>query len=284
MFYRTTKEFTDSEVILQQLITILTREASHSNLQVLKESLGCIEEFLNFSNRFSLNINNLLDQMKDLLKVIFKLIKHSNHGIIETSTLLLKVWFEIDLDIDKNLSILQLSHGSIFFQMITSIFHEIFFKVIGDLQLKWFNELIFMTGQRWCYFFVKNISTNIFNNLIREEIIHHIQDGLPILLCHRDEKIREASCTLFGNLLALDILWSKLNSSPSLSISELISFLSVEIVTDISLINHLSTSCTIQTFLNKITTELYWQKIIGKVFIAINVYFHRLKTFFDSIC
>lgn len=224
---------------------------------------------------------NNSDQTKNLFKNLFKLIRHSNHGIVDSTISLLKIWFEID--INDNPTILKLSHGSLFFQIVTSIFSELFYRVVGDSQLKWFNELLLMIGQRWCNYFLKNIYNDIYNDIIRDEIINHIQEGLPILLCHKDEKIREVSSNLLGNLIAIDILWCKLFTSPILTSSELIIFFSNENLTDITSINHLLSS-NIKLFLNKITTELYWQKIIGKVFLAINVYFHRLKLIFDSIC
>lgn len=285
LIFRTTQECTELEETFQLLVNILIKEVSQHNLQVLKESLSCLEEFFLFLRRSSLlHIMNPSNQIKDLFKNIFKLIRHANRGIIDASISLLKVWFENDMN--ETCTILKLSHGSIFFYMITtSMFNEIYQKVVGDSQLRWFNDLLFMVAQRWCQFYNMNkISNDIFNETIRNEIISSIYNSLPVLLCHKDEKIREASFNILGNLLALDIFWSQLSSQPSSTISPTLTslnFFSLEITSDISLIENLLSSPS-KSFLTTISNEVYWQRNIGKIPLIMNVFICCLKTFIES--
>lgn len=195
--------------------TAVAKELSQHNLQVLKEALVCVDDFVGSWSLHPLWKDTLLSstapEFTSLLFSILQLLRHSNRGVTSSAREILKKWFLLDAN-DSPESIRR-NNGSFFFRLICTNFQEALkFKPNSlDALLLWLaDDLLTFIARRWALLFLTGGFLAAFDCDIRDESLSYLLQTLAPLFSHRDEKTREAALTAMSHLFALDNLWFQL--------------------------------------------------------------------------
>lgn len=280
-FFRRNTSVSDLQLIdgrFYSLMTVLTKELSQSNLQVLKEALSCVDDFMNCWRNYTpwgehIRTPHLTPSELTLLLVsLIQLLRHSNRAIITSSMELLRKWFEMDASDSPDK--LKLTHGARFLVLVSLHFQEaVKAKPTGiDLLLHWFVEILTLTGQRWCQFRTTSALLFILESSERqEELISRFIQMLSPLLRHKDEKTRDASLLALGHVCSLDLFWYRHVSNPTASPSL------VTIPNSFSELLDQLPPVTAQ-YMREISTDSSWKRSEGKFLQAVNSFMRKLET------